>query len=117
MTTRFFALALSLLTASVVSPRLMADEPTYNCPEASLGETAADCPWAGLARELSDAPAGTDLANLLKKEQPDLDRQLHELRGEKSWVELWGYSINFDELAHGIIVDPKIMATLYGISK
>jgi hypothetical protein len=104
----------SLIGVALASMSAMADS---QCPQTDLAETAQDCPWAGLSRDLSQAAAGgastLKLEALLKSRQPDLASQLGQM---KDWQGLWGASINFDELAKGVIVDPPILAALYGLS-
>lgn len=81
------------------------------CPDASIGETAQDCPWAGVARSLIRAPKA-DIGSLLEQLLPDLDAQLRSDAKRGAWKKLWGKSINFDELAQGVIVHPAILQTL-----
>jgi hypothetical protein len=86
------------------------------CPDTAQGETAQDCPWAGLSRDLS-AAHGKDLSKILKQGSPALYREIQSERSSKAWHSLWGYSINFDELARGQIVDPEILKLLYSLSE
>jgi hypothetical protein len=87
------------------------------CPKTDLGETATDCPWAGISRDLSAAATqGKPLDAILRKEAPDFYGQIHGIRRYGDWHALWGWSINFDELAHGVIVDPAILKLLYSLS-
>src|SRR5262245_1480323 len=123
MINRFFGFAIAALAALTVEPRVMANIPSSICPDPALGETTLDCPWAGLSRELSDLPPGEAPEKFLKKRAPNLYEQIHSEydrlpseRSSKRWHSLWGWSINFDELAHGIIVDPAILKVLYSIS-
>jgi hypothetical protein len=89
--------------------------PPSACPDTSQGETQQDCPWAGLSRELS-AAHGKDLEKVLKSGSKPLYEQLKSEHSSKAWHSLWGYSINFDELAHGQIVDPEILKLLYSLA-
>jgi hypothetical protein len=83
------------------------------CPDASLGETQLDCPWAGVARTLiAEADAGTEIDASLAKLLPDLIKQLKADTHRGAWRLLWGRSINFDELANGVIVHPAILSAL-----
>ncbi len=83
------------------------------CPDSSLGETQEDCPWGGIARALSQEAQSRPLhPSDLKQAAPALypqierDGKLGTLKG------LWGTSINYDELAKGIIIDPAILKML-----
>lgn len=90
-------------------------EPTISCPQAEAGETQQDCPWAGVARVLvAEAEAGRQkqVLGLFKELLPDLDRSLQEDSRRVTWKNLWGRSINYDELASGVIVHPAIIEAL-----
>lgn len=65
----------------------------------TLGETAVDCPWAAIAR--SGELSGEELAGL--RTQWATDRVNREVLNH------WGKSINYDELAKGVIVAPAIL--------
>jgi hypothetical protein len=83
------------------------------CPDEARGEKPEDCPWAGLARDLeSVASQNGSVIQALQKEQPDLFAQMKADSRRKDWLELWGYCINFDELARGIIVSPSVIDRL-----
>jgi hypothetical protein len=88
-----------------------AETPLSQCPDTSQGETAQDCPWAGIARTLGEQIDAHEKVDL-KKYAPTLVQQLKSDSKQKDLKELWGESINFDELAKGIIVRPEIVATL-----
>ncbi|MFL5814646.1 MAG: hypothetical protein ACJ763_13810 [Bdellovibrionia bacterium] len=101
-----------LSLASWVSPSAK----TYassTCPDEGQGEKPEDCPWAGLARDLeSVASQNGSVIKALQKEQPVLYSQMKADSRRKDWLELWGYCINFDELARGIIVSPTLIDPL-----
>ncbi len=89
-------------------PLLLSAAAYAACPEGR--EQAEDCPWAGAARELSAAAAaGRPLEPVLAASAPGILRQLDADRGSPA-LQLWGESINFDELARGVIVDEKVLA-------
>lgn len=78
-------------------------------------ETAEDCPWAGAARAMHErAAAGGDLELVLKTYAPGLLKQLDSDRSNRAALDLWGRSVNFDELAHGVIVSTDILTFLAG---
>jgi len=73
-------------------------------------ETAADCPWASAARAAQErASAGGDLAQVLETYAPGILKQLDADRSNRAALDLWGRSVNFDELAHGVIVSTDIL--------
>jgi hypothetical protein len=83
------------------------------CPDESQGEKPEDCPWAGLTRDLDAVAAqGGSVLEALQKEQPVLFSRMKADATRKDWLDLWGYCINFDELAKGIIISPKIINPL-----
>src|SRR5437868_1467111 len=83
------------------------------CPRPELGETCADCPWADIARRLQQAEAsGQPLAEILAESAPRLDSDLQTDAFSPDLKSLWGYAINFDELAKGQIVLPAIADAL-----
>lgn len=89
-------------------PLLLAAAAYAACPVGQ--EKAEDCPWAGAARELSSAAAaGRPLEPVLAAAAPGVLRQLDADRGSPA-LQLWGESINFDELARGVIVDERVLA-------
>jgi len=78
-----------------------------DCPRGQ--ETAADCPWAGAARLLNEkAAANEPLEPVFAAHVPALLRQLDADRSSPA-LQLWGESINFDELAKGEIVHPGVL--------
>ncbi len=103
ITSAFLPLILSRPSAQAAS----------SCPDETMGEKPEDCPWAGLARDLeSVASQQGSIIKALEKEQPVLFSQMKADSSHKDWLDLWGQCINFDELAHGIIVSPKIIDPL-----
>lgn len=83
------------------------------CPEARLGETPQDCPWAGVARALTQAAKeDRPLRPLLEKSVPDLVRQIESDSHAQQLKDIWGQSINYDENAKAIIVEPETLRTL-----
>ncbi|MDD5209818.1 MAG: hypothetical protein PHV36_10560 [Elusimicrobiales bacterium] len=109
------ALALILLSANCLYagtvPVPQKATPVFDCPQAS--EKAEDCPWAGAAR-LLDAKAGgkEDLAPVFAAHAPGILKQLDADRSNTAALSLWGESINFDEMANGIIVHNEILGFL-----
>jgi hypothetical protein len=94
----------------------MGAEP-LDCPKADSGETELDCPWAGIARELQTASAaGGKLENVIKERSPSLHAQLKSEGRSRAFQSLWGWSINYDELAHGTIVEQPILLALYKLT-
>ncbi|MDR3608179.1 MAG: hypothetical protein P4M08_12475 [Oligoflexia bacterium] len=80
------------------------------CPDTTIGETTEDCPWGAVARELvKTAESGGSVQKKLEAELPTLMARFQADRDRSDWLKLWGYSINFDELAHGVIVNPEIV--------
>lgn len=105
----------TILGASLGVARCAQADPKMACPDPLVGETQSDCPWAGVARLLiAKADAGQDkrVGKYLKQLLPDLDRALRSDSRRESWKNLWGRSINFDELANGVIVHPAILQAL-----
>ena len=120
----FFAI-LTLISASALADAPASSVPTAapvpvaelaaTCPDASLGETAADCPWADVARAISALPA-EDQGNpftVYKMIPQAIRTQLRKDAKNDGLKSLWGRSINFDELAHGEIVNPAILDVLH----
>jgi hypothetical protein len=110
---------LFVLTAAVLSVAAWAASRTVraeaSCPDSAQGETQNDCPWANVARLLiakADSRGTKQVAKLLREELPELDRALQSDSRRLAWKNLWGRSINFDELAGGIIVHPAILQAL-----
>ena len=88
------------------------------CPDTTVGETALDCPWAGIARELSGvAQRGESVSDAFTDLAPQIKAQLLSDSSLGSWLALWGRSINFDELAHGTVVDPAILDLILGLAQ
>lgn len=95
------------------------DAATIKCPDLSQNEKAEDCPWAGLARELAlplkQKPQKQDAqttVNKLESLAPTLVSKLRLDARVTSWHELWGQSINYDELAKGQIVEAPILEAI-----
>lgn len=115
---RHSSLLISVLVLAVVVTALARwtrAEPKISCPDTAAGETQEDCPWAGVARALvaeADAGRQKQVTGLLKELLPELDRALQTDSKRSTWKTLWGRSINFDELANGVIVHPAIIAAL-----
>ncbi len=83
------------------------------CPDTTLGETAEDCPWAAVAKALEErAQRRGSLRQPLKELVPGLMDQIHRDARRPDWKKLWGRSLNYDEYAKGIIVDPAILDAL-----
>jgi hypothetical protein len=61
---------------------------------------------------IAEADAGRRVTPLLKQLVPDLDHALQADARRDAWKALWGRSINYDELAHGVIVHPAILAAI-----
>ncbi|MCM2266142.1 MAG: hypothetical protein NDI60_00050 [Elusimicrobiales bacterium] len=81
-----------------------------DCPRGE--EKAEDCPWAGAARLLTErAEKKEPLEPVFSAQLPGLLRQLDMDRASPA-LQLWGESINFDELAKGTIVHPGILEFL-----
>jgi len=82
----------------------------FECPLTAAGEKAEDCPWAGAARLLSaSAGKGENLEPVFAAHAAGILRQLDSDRANKPLLDLWGRSINYDELANGEIVRPEIL--------
>lgn len=83
------------------------------CPDTARGETQEDCPWAGIARALSQQAQTRRLTPAdLEQASPSLSKQIAHDSREIALKALWGKSINYDELANAIIIDPAILKTL-----
>jgi hypothetical protein len=88
------------------------------CPDTSVGETALDCPWGGIARTLGERIDSKEPLDF-NKVAPEIAQQLKKDSKQKELKSLWGESINFDELAKGIIVRPEILTAIakdFGVS-
>ena len=75
------------------------------CPIFTLGETIEDCPWADITRALSHTQ---NIAAEFSK-LPGVVKELDKDKGEKFLKTLWGDSINYDEGAKAIIVQPQVL--------
>ncbi len=94
------------------NPRIVTELTT---PQA--GEAAMDQPWAGIARLLVErASARRSLRPELTALAPELCEKLVKDARPTGCAELWGRSVNFDEHAWGIIVDPAILRALNEIA-
>ncbi len=90
-----------------------APNPLGACPITTLGETPEDCPWAAVARDLvKTINSGGDVKKKLEDDLPILVSRFQADRERSDWLKLWGRSVNFDDLAHGIIVQPEIIEAL-----
>ncbi len=106
------ALLLALLFCPAAAAAGPLDCPAKAAPGAAAAEAAEDCPWAGVARLLGDkAQRHEALEPVLAAYAPGLLRQLDADRPTPV-LQLWGESINFDELARGTIVEPAILSFL-----
>ena len=117
------AAALSVSLALVFTLNMFAaraaqatDAPT--CPIVADGETELDCPWAGIARSLiatsrenPGAANGHVLQQELIKQVPGFKKDF-QLDRSLPTRELWGHSLNFDEYAKVIIIEPAILETV-----
>lgn len=92
----------------------------YQCPApaaagAPAAEDALDCPWAGMARLMEENAAGSlPLAPVLADYAPGLAAQLASDKLNANLKELWGESINFDEMVRATIVHDSILSFLAG---
>jgi hypothetical protein len=104
---------LSLSCASSQKTTPVAKSDGSACPDTEAGETPEDCPWAGVARSLNRIPQeGGSVSLTLAADFPLLEDKFHADQERKDWLKLWGRSINFDELAHGVILNPAIAQAL-----
>ena len=101
---------------------LSAGQEVFKCPASissasSAAETALDCPWAGAARILrAKAAVKEPLGPVFSAYAPGIIKQLAADRSDPALLRLWGESVNFDEMANGVIVDPAILSFLaYGL--
>ncbi|MEI7529127.1 MAG: hypothetical protein WCK76_09290 [Elusimicrobiota bacterium] len=87
----------------------------FECPQkappgAAAAESAEDCPWAGAARLLDEkADRKENLEPVFAAHAAGLLRQMDADRATVV-LQLWGESINYDELANGMIVNPGILS-------
>jgi len=88
----------------------------FECPKKPaagdiVAETALDCPWAGTARELSEkAGKGEALGPVFSAYAPGIVKQLAADRADPAVKQLWGESINFDEMENDVIVLPALLS-------
>jgi hypothetical protein len=102
--------AWSALSGLGWAPPAVAQPEPFVCPDLSVGEIQEDCPWAAVARGLiatANTPPGV-LARL-RQQLPGLHRQIQADSTSTFMKGLWGQSINFDEGARAITVDPSIL--------
>ncbi|MCX5790638.1 MAG: hypothetical protein NTY45_00210, partial [Elusimicrobia bacterium] len=86
-----------------------AECPAKAQPGAIAAENADDCPWAGAARLLGGAAGQKEsLEAVFAAQAPGILKQLDADRSSPV-LQLWGESINYDELANGVIVNPTIL--------
>ena len=104
----------SLCLLFSLAPGLVAFEcPKKPSPGAAIAETGLDCPWAGAARLLSEAADKKEAQGpILSAYAPGILKQLAADKAAPALKQLWGESINFDELANGVIVSPDLLAFL-----
>lgn len=100
-----------LLASGVLVSGVLADSQAGTCPDTAQAETQEDCPWAGIARTLSERAEQGGVLDL-KTAAPELCSQIRRDSRNATFKSLWGESINFDELAKGIIVDPPTLKAL-----
>lgn len=92
----------------------------WQCPApaadgAPAAEDALDCPWAGMARLMEEnAAKGLPLSPVLADYAPGLAVQLASDKLNAGLKELWGESVNFDEMAKAVIVHDSILSFLAG---
>jgi hypothetical protein len=92
----------------------------YQCPAPAgpgepVAEDALDCPWAGISRLMEEnAAKNLPLAPVLADYAPGLAAQLASDKLNTGLKELWGESINFDEMVKARIVHDSILSFLAG---
>jgi hypothetical protein len=91
--------------------------PLGPCPLTTLGEVSEDCPWAAVARDLIKTAESAQekepaVQKRLEEDLPILMSRFQADRERSDWLKLWGQSLDFDELAHGVIVHPAIIQAL-----
>ncbi|MDT8286255.1 MAG: hypothetical protein RQ748_04010, partial [Elusimicrobiales bacterium] len=92
----------------------------YQCPAPAaagdpVAEDALDCPWAGMARLMEEnAAKSLPLAPVLAGYAPGLAAQLASDKLNTNLKELWGESVNFDEMVRATIVHDSILSFLAG---
>ena len=86
----------------------------FACPLPDSGETAKDCPWAGAARTLIEAAkTGQPIDVLFEKILPGVSKQIRTDATATGMLGSWGRSLNFDEYAKAMIVNPALLTTIY----
>lgn len=104
---------LAIVTQSACSHTSEAPvRPANSCPKTELGETAADCPWAYIAREWQLTGADGLTIERMQKDAPELFGKIDLDIKNTAWRELWGRSLNYDELAKETIVDQTLLDRL-----
>jgi hypothetical protein len=86
--------------------------PKSDCPLVGTAATQADVDrcWGAIAAAVSSgSPDVASVEARLKSRAPRVYEQLTRDARNDGMKGLWGTSINFDELAHGTIVDPTIV--------
>jgi hypothetical protein len=108
-----------LASIPAIAPAIGYDaKTTATCPDSTLKETKQDCPWAGIARELTQrATQKTLTVDDFRALAPQIAAQLKADSSKTDLKALWGESINYDELAHGVILDPAILKAMAEIFK
>lgn len=105
-TSRLAPLLIGAICATASLPGALAG----GCPDPSLGETPEDCPWAEIGRALAGAATrGRPVLPVLRTMLPALYSKLVSDSQRGSWLALWGRSINFDEGAREVILEPGII--------
>lgn len=109
---------LSLLASGLLISRTSRAEEKAGCPNAAAGEKPEDCPWADWGRELlRAAEKGEPVGPKLRELAPGIVSQIESDAKRTPWKNLWGRSINYDELAKGTIIHPALvgaMSEIYG---
>jgi len=86
--------------------------PPNTCPRVDLNETPADCPWAYIAREWQLTGSEALTIDRMQKDAAGLFQRIELDIKNNSWRELWGRSLNYDELAKETIVDATVLDRL-----
>lgn len=92
----------------------------WQCPAPAkpgdpAAEDALDCPWAGMARLMEEkAGKGLPLSPVIAGHAPGLAAQLASDKLNTGLKELWGESVNFDEMAKAVIVHDAVLSFLAG---
>lgn len=106
---RYLPLALSLVVLPSVNWAFVC--PRVPSAQSIVAETIEDCPWAGIAR-LVEESGGRGAEPAILAYAPDLMRQFAVDRGDNILKQLWGESLNFDEGARAVIVNPQMLSYL-----